>query len=123
MKIKLPLLFLFATVFSYFTPVHAEFGSGGALETGLYGGYEFPNKYLGVNPKNAFLGGARLGYWFTSWISFEGSFQRAFSKTATDQTFHIDSTQFNVLVHLLSGQRFRPFLTAGGGWDRAPGNS
>jgi len=97
-------------------------GSKGDWEIGIYGGYAWLDDYGFLNPEDAFLAGARLGYFFTHNWSLEASAQRIFSKTemhllgTPDQDANIDSGRLNLLYNFGDGDdKLRPFLTAGAG--------
>jgi len=97
-------------------------GSKGDWEIGLYGGYAWLDDYGFLHPEDAFLAGARLGYFFTHNWSLEASAQRIFSETemdllgVPDQDANIDSGRLNLLYNFgAAGAKLRPFLTAGAG--------
>ena len=96
-------------------------GSKGDWEAGLYGGYAWLDDYGFLNPEDAFLGGARLGYFLTPAWSLEGSAQRIFSKTemhmlgVPDVDANLDAARLNLLYNFAPGKKLRPFLTAGAG--------
>jgi outer membrane protein OmpA-like peptidoglycan-associated protein/opacity protein-like surface antigen len=106
------------------SPAFAGGGARGDVEFGVYGGYGWLDDYGIFHPKNGPLYGARLGYFFTPNWSLEGSAQRLSSKTDFDLfgvsnvDVHIDSYRLNLLYNFGAGEPVRPFLTAGGGYEK-----
>lgn len=96
-----------------------EYGQKKQIELGAFGGYILPGDYAGIEPKNGFMGGLRLGYWMTNSLSTELSGQRAFSEDgAGGSNINMDGYRLNVLWNLMPAHRIRPFLTLGAGLER-----
>lgn len=96
-----------------------EFGQKHQVELSPFAGYIFPGEYAGINPKNGYIGGLRLGYWITNSLSAELSGQRAFSEDTTGASnINMDGYRLNVLWNFAPAHRIRPFLTLGGGLER-----
>ena len=116
-------LLVVAALFVTPSTLFAAAGGGkGDWELGIYGGYAWLDDYGFLHPKDAFLGGLRLGYFFTQNWSAEVSAQRIFSETemellgVPEQDVHIDSGRLNLLYNFgAAGAKLRPFLTAGAG--------
>jgi len=97
-------------------------GEKGDWELGLYGGFGWLDDYGPLSPDNGLLFGGRVGYFFTSNWSIEGSCQRLESETdaaGDDQDFTLDSVRLNALYTFRPGMRLRPFLTLGLGSEMA----
>jgi len=103
-------------------PTLADQGAKGDLEIGPYVGYGFPDDYSGLNPKDDLLYGLRVGYFFTSRWSYEGSYQMFSSETdppspASSQDLDIESVRANMLFNFRPGTSIRPFVTFGAGLE------
>jgi OOP family OmpA-OmpF porin len=103
-------------------PSHADQGAKGDLEIGPYVGYGFPDDYAGLNPKDDLLYGLRVGYFFTTHWSYEGSWQMFSSETepalpVLSGDFEIESVRGNMLYNFRPGTSVRPFLTLGAGLE------
>jgi OOP family OmpA-OmpF porin len=95
-------------------------GDQGSWEFGPYVGWTFLDKYEPLKPRNDFLAGARLGFFATSHLSFEASYQvlaTETNNTTGQRDFDLDSARLNVLWNFREGQVFRPFVTLGGNMD------
>lgn len=112
------MLLLAAAVSGLVSSAHAQRGSAGQWEFGAYAGYSWLDEYGAADLDDAILVGGRLGYFITRHISLEGSFHRDLSETAGGTDVNIDTTRLNLLLNFLPGKAFRPFVTAGAGWDR-----
>jgi OOP family OmpA-OmpF porin len=107
------------------TPLLANGGAKGDGEIGLFAGYAWLDSYNQANPKDGVLFGARLGRFVTANWSFELAFQRIGTKTQFDPALgisnvdaNLDSLRLNLLYNFLEGKTFRPFATAGIGWEK-----
>ena len=106
-------------------------GEKGDFELGVYGGGALLDDYLGLNPKDAGLVGARIGYFFTPRFSLEASYQKIFTKTqvipftipdldlsgAENLDMDIDSIRLNALWNFRQCKKIRPFMTLGAGYE------
>ncbi len=105
-------------------PAFAGGGAKGDGELGVYGGYGWLDDYGRFHPKDGALFGARAGYFFSPQWSAELSAQRLKTKTefgilgVEDVDVTLDAARFNLLYNFAAGQKFRPFLTAGVGYER-----
>jgi len=105
------------------SPALAGGGAGGDWELGIYGGYGILDDYGMVHPKDNLLYGARLGYFFTPQWSGEISGQRLGTDSefdligVEDVDVNLHAFRFNALYNFRPGQRLRPFLTAGVGYE------
>lgn len=98
-------------------PSFAQYGEKSQVELGAFGGYVFTGDYP-IEPKNAFFGGIRLGYWLTDSFSAEVSGQRAFSEDITGgRSLDLDAYRLNLLWNFAPQKRFRPFVTVGAGLE------
>ena len=129
------------------TTIQAAGSREGSVEIGVFGGYSLLDQYEGsgfdfrqllisdddLNPDDDFLLGFRIGYFFTPFLSVEGSFQRLSTEagfdtcvtapcpgsgattTTTDVT--LDSFRVNVLYNWREGTGIRPFLALGANLD------
>jgi OOP family OmpA-OmpF porin len=107
------------------TPLLADGGEKGDVEIGLYTGYGWPDSYHQSNPKDDFLIGGRAGKFVTANWSFELAFQRLKTRTAfdpalglSDADVNLDALRLNLLYNFCEGKTFRPFATAGLGWEK-----
>lgn len=108
---------VFTLLISIASNASAQYGQKGQVEAGAFGGYVFTGDYP-IEPKDAFLGGLRLGYWITDSFTAELSGQRAFSEDVTGgSSLKLDSYRFNLLWNFRSGHSFRPFVTLGAGYE------
>ena len=121
---KAPLAIIAALLLT--TPVLAGWGEKGEWEFGPYGGYGWPDDYEMLEPDDDVIFGGRVAYWFSDRQSFEGSFQRFASTVDEDPNgapldldFNIDSARLNYMWNFFAGERIRPFLTAGAGYELA----
>ena len=96
-------------------------GVRGDWEIGVYGGYGWLDDYVFLRPKDEILYGARLGYFFTPNWSAEVSAQRLSTEKDTTATptidMNLDAIRLNGIYNFAPGSRFRPFLTAGVGYE------
>jgi outer membrane beta-barrel protein len=105
-------------------PAFAGGGEKGDWELGVYGGYGWLDDYGLFHPKDGPLYGARVGYFFTPNWSSEFSAQRLSTETefealgVQDVDMTLDALRLNVLYNFAAGQTFRPFLTAGVGYEK-----
>lgn len=105
-------------------PAFAGGGAKGDGELGVYGGYGWLDDYGRFHPKDGPLFGARAGFFFSPQWSAELSAQRLSTKTQfnivglQDVDVTLDAARFNVLYNFAEGQKFRPFLTAGIGYEK-----
>jgi outer membrane protein OmpA-like peptidoglycan-associated protein/opacity protein-like surface antigen len=105
-------------------PTFAGGGEGGDWELGIYGGYGWLDDYGIFHPDDGFLYGGRVGYFFTPNWNLELSAQRLPTTTefempgVQDVDVNLDAVRLNLLYNFASGERFRPFLTAGIGRER-----
>ena len=96
-----------------------QYGKQGQVELSPYFGMIFPDGYGTLSPNEAPIAGLRLGFWLSDSFSFEFSGQRAFSEDSTGvNNIDLDGYRGNLLWNVNTGMRVRPFLTAGGGWER-----
>ncbi len=135
------LLVLAGSLILAVTPILADGGEKGDVEIGLYTGFGWLDSYSQTNPKNDWLYGGRVGRFVTSNWSFELSFQRLHTKTdipaapapppssaqleaavpagTPNVDVNLDSLRLNLLYNFLDGKTFRPFVTAGIGWEKS----
>lgn len=105
-------------------PAFAGGGAKGDGELGVYGGYGWLDDYGRFHPKDGPLFGARAGYFFSPQWSAELSAQRLMTKTkfdiigVEDVDVTLDAARFNLLYNFAESQKFRPFLTAGVGYEQ-----
>jgi len=105
-------------------PAFAGGGDKGDWELGVYGGYGWLDDYGIFHPKDHFLYGGRLGYFFTPRWNAEISTQRLSTETEFDilgtpnVDAHLTAYRLNLLYNFGPGERFRPFLTAGLGKEK-----
>jgi outer membrane protein OmpA-like peptidoglycan-associated protein/opacity protein-like surface antigen len=105
------------------SPASASRGAKGSWELGIYGGYGWLDDYGDFQPKNHFLYGGRLGYFFSRHWSMEVSAQRLSTHTDFDiigvqnVDMHLDAVRLNALYNF-GGEHVRPFLTAGVGHEK-----
>lgn len=106
-------------------PALAGGGDKGDWELGIYGGYGWLDEYGIFRPENGFLYGARIGYFLSPQWSLEFSGQRMNTDTefeilgVEDVDVHLGALRLNALYNLgEAGQRFRPFLTGGAGYEK-----
>ncbi len=106
-------------------------GEKGDFELGVYGGGALLDDYLGLNPKDSGLVGARFGYFFTPRLSLEVSYQKIFSKTQVipatipeldlagleNIDLDINSARLNLLWNFRQCKKIRPFVTLGAGYE------
>ena len=117
-------LALVAAVLMAAGPTFAGGGEGGDWELGIYGGYGWLDDYGIFHPDDGFLYGGRVGYFFTPNWNLELSAQRLPTTTefempgVQDVDVNLDAVRLNLLYNFASGERFRPFLTAGIGRER-----
>jgi outer membrane protein OmpA-like peptidoglycan-associated protein len=102
------------------TPAFAGFGSKGDWEIGGFGGYGMLDSYGTFEPKNDLFYGGRLGYFISRHLSLEATAQ--FLPTETpgplpERAFKINSYRGNAVFNFAVDSKFRPFLTAGGGYE------
>ena len=118
------ILALVATLLVAAGPAFAGGGEKGDWELGVYGGYGWLDDYGIFHPKNNALFGARAGYFFTPQWSFEVSGQHLGTETEFDLLgvenvdMHLDALRLNGLYNFGAGKPFRPFLTAGVGYEK-----
>lgn len=128
MPVKKSFIFMTILVLACSTAAMAAGGEKGDWELGLYGGAALMDDYIGLSPKDSGLLGARLGFFFTPHFSLEASGQRIFTKSeitiasplAGTENFDldIDALRLNGLWTFRAGERTRPFLTIGGGYEK-----
>jgi outer membrane protein OmpA-like peptidoglycan-associated protein len=108
-------------------PVFAAGGAKGDLEIGVYGGYQWLDDHGDFRPKDNEFYGARVGYFISRHFGIEGMGQRNPTKQEEDLTtgplfgdteMHLDSYRGNVLFNFAVDSPFRPFLTAGLGYEK-----
>lgn len=105
-------------------PARAGGGAAGDWEVGAYGGYGWLDDYGRFHPKDGFLYGGRVGYFFTPEWSLEFSAQRLSTETefdivgVQDVDVNLDALRINGLYNFAATQKLRPFLTAGIGYER-----
>jgi outer membrane protein OmpA-like peptidoglycan-associated protein/opacity protein-like surface antigen len=106
-------------------PAFASGGAKGDFELGVYGGFGWVDDHGIYHPKDNELFGARLGYFVSRHFGLEAMGQRMptkmdedlFSPSIGDAEMHFNSYRLNGLLNFLSSERFRPFITAGGGYE------
>ena len=117
-------LILIAALLVAAVPAFGGGGEGGDWELGIYGGYGWLDDYGMFKPKDGFLYGARVGYFFTPNWDLELSAQRLSTNTdfeilgVQDVDVDLDALRLNLLYNFAAGERVRPFLTAGVGYER-----
>jgi outer membrane protein OmpA-like peptidoglycan-associated protein len=122
-SIMLMLVAALAALFVATGPAFAGGGEKGDGELGIYGGYGWLDDYGRFHPKDGPLFGARAGYFFSPQWSAEISAQRLMTKTefdivgVEDVDVTLDAVRLNLLYNFAAGQKFRPFLTVGGGYE------
>jgi OmpA-OmpF porin, OOP family len=91
----------------------------GRWELGPVLGAGFPDDYgrADLDDINLILGG-RLGRFFTEQFSLEGAYQCLFSETSGGGWAPMNSIRVNALWNFRAGEKFRPFVTVGGGMER-----
>jgi len=120
---SMTLAFVVAALLAAPGTLFAGSGSRGDWELGVYGGYAWLDDYGFLHPKDSPLFGARLGYFLTSAWSLEASAQRIFSETdlgllgVSDADVNLDAARLNLLYNFAPCHPFRPFLTAGVGYE------
>jgi outer membrane protein OmpA-like peptidoglycan-associated protein/opacity protein-like surface antigen len=113
-----------AALFLVAGPAYGGGGTRGDWEIGGYGGYGWLDGYDNLRPKDNFLYGGRLGYFISDHWSFEASGQRLSTKTRfedpllTNVDMHLDAFRGNLAYNFAEDSPVRPFLTAGGGYER-----
>ena len=118
------ILALVAALLVATSPAFAGGGEKGDWELGVYGGYGWLDDYGLFHPKDGPLYGARVGYFFTPNWSTEFSAQRLSTETefealgVQDVDMTLDALRLNALYNFAAGQKFRPFLTAGVGYEK-----
>src|SRR5678816_3943999 len=128
--VRRTMLSLVAVLLLTAVPVVADHGDQGDWEFGVYGGYGWLDDYGPFNPKDDWLYGARIGYFFTSRWNMEVSAQRLSTNTEfdpslglNDDNVDLDALRLNLLYNFRPGKGMRPLLTVGGGCERFDGHS
>lgn len=118
------MLMLVAALLVATGPAYAGGGERGDGELGIYGGYGWLDDYGRFHPKDGPLFGARAGYFFSPQWSAEVSAQRLSTETefgilgVQDVDVTLDALRLNLLYNFAAGQKLRPFLTAGLGYEK-----
>ncbi|TMQ70939.1 MAG: hypothetical protein E6K80_07010 [Candidatus Eisenbacteria bacterium] len=110
------------------SPAFAGGGAKGDFEIGGYGGYGWLDDHGNFRPKDDMLWGGRLGYFVSRHWSFEASGQVLPTKHQEDVAIvtpgltpetemHLNGYRFNGLYNFRPNEGFRPFLTAGAGYE------
>jgi len=110
------------------SPVLAGGGAKGDFEIGGYGGYGWLDEHGNFRPKDDLLYGGRVGYFLSRHWSFEASGQSLPTKhredlaieepgLSPDTQMHLNGYRFNGLYNFAANESFRPFLTAGVGYE------
>lgn len=105
-------------------PAFAGGGEKGDWELGVYGGYGWLDDYGMFHPEDGPLYGARFGPFISNHWSVEFSAQRLNSETqfeilgVENVDVTLDALRLNGLYNFSPGQSFRPFLTAGLGYEK-----
>jgi outer membrane protein OmpA-like peptidoglycan-associated protein len=108
-------------------PVFAAGGAKGDLEIGVYGGYQWLDDHAEFRPKDHPFYGARAGYFISRHFGIEGMAQRVPTKQEEDLTtgplfgdteMDLDSFRGNLMFNFAVDSPFRPFLTAGLGYEK-----
>lgn len=103
-------------------------GEKGDWEFGPYAGFSWLDDFedeesgIALEPDDDLIYGARVGYFFHSRFSVEGSYQMMSTETQFDDSLGLsdvdldfDSARLNFLLNFRPGKVFRPFLTVGAG--------
>jgi len=110
------------------TPAFAG-GEKGNWELGVYFGHAWLDDYGFFFPDNDNILGARFGPWLSDHWSLEASAQKLKTDTemniigVPEEGFNIHSYRLNLLYNFGPGKSFRPFLTAGGGYEKTDVNN